>query len=124
MVSPDFWEQALLEGKKIYAAEEGIELYEYRDTAPKAFYGRLEANLQMLKDSGLMIAAHEQIPDLILHGADTEAPGGGVRKSRPAAMQRQLQTRTGNCAEELPEDCTGQENHYRKGYDFSGKSAE
>ena len=47
--------QALLEGKKIYAAEEGIELYEYRDTAPKAFYGRLEANLQMLKDSGLMM---------------------------------------------------------------------
>ena len=114
--------QALLEGKKIYAAEEGIELYEYRDTAPKAFYGRLEANLQMLKDSGLMIAAHEQIPDLILHGADTEAPGvsgrAGLQPCRGSCRHgRGLCRRTAG-------SCTGQENHYRKGYDFSGKSAD
>lgn len=94
--------QALLEGKKIYVAEEGIELYEYRDTAPKAFYGRLEANLQMLKDSGLMIAAHEQIPDLILHGADTEAPEGCPEE--PACSPAEAAADTdGDCAEELPE---------------------
>ena len=71
--------QALLEGKKIYAAEEGIELYEYRDTAPKAFYGRLEANLQMLKDSGL--CPEEPACSHAEAAADTD----------------------GDCAEELPE---------------------
>ncbi|HIX28460.1 MAG TPA: hypothetical protein H9858_02035 [Candidatus Blautia stercoravium] len=69
--------QAILEGKKIYAAEEGIELCRYRNTAPKAFYGCLETNLQLLKDSGLVIAPHEQIPDLILHGTATETAGSG-----------------------------------------------
>lgn len=92
--------QALLEGKKIYAAEEGIELYRYRDTAPKAFYGCLEANLQLLKDSGLVIAAHEQIPDLILHGAATEASEGCPEE--PACSPKEPAADT-NCAEEPSE---------------------
>ena len=64
--------QALLEGKKIYAAREGIELYRYANTAPKAFYQRLEENLQLLTDSGMVIAPHEHMADLILHGAGEE----------------------------------------------------
>ena len=64
--------QALLEGKKIYAAREGIELYRYANTAPKAFYQRLEENLQLLTDSGMVIAPHEHMADFILHGAGKE----------------------------------------------------
>lgn len=69
--------QALLAGKKIYLAEEEIELFRYKDTAPKAYYGCLEDSLNMLRCSGVVTAPQAQIPNLILHGEpkkDTVAP--------------------------------------------------
>lgn len=60
--------QALLEGKKIYLSQEGIELYRYKNTAPQAFYQRLEENLELLKKSGVIITAHSQIAEQILNG--------------------------------------------------------
>lgn len=59
---------ALLEGKKIYLSQEGIELYRYKNTAPQAFYQRLEENLELLKKSGVIITAHSQIAEQILNG--------------------------------------------------------
>lgn len=66
--------QALLEGKKIYVSSEGIELYRYQETAPKAFYQRLEENLELLRQSGVVILPHSKIPDQILHGQEAECP--------------------------------------------------
>lgn len=49
-----------------------------------------------------MIAAHEQIPDLILHGAATEAPEGCPEE--PACSHAEAAAdMDGDCAEELPE---------------------
>lgn len=72
--------QSILAGKKIYLVEEEIELYRYKDTAPKAYYGCLEASLEMLKNSGVTIASQSQIPDLILHGEPEE----GVEPEGPS----------------------------------------
>lgn len=80
--------QALLEGKKIYAAREGIELYRYANTAPKAFYQRLEENLQLLTDSGMVIAPHEHMADLILHGAGKEEK----QELKEAALDKKIIT--------------------------------
>lgn len=57
--------EALLSGKKIYVPEEEIELYRYRETAPKPFYGSLEANLELLKSSGVLVVPFAAIPELI-----------------------------------------------------------
>ena len=48
--------------------------------APKAYYGCLEASLEMLKNSGVTIASQSQIPDLILHGEPEE----GVEPEGPS----------------------------------------
>ena len=39
---------ALLLGKRIFIAEEEVELYRYKDTAPAGYYSRLEENLKFL----------------------------------------------------------------------------
>ena len=76
--------QGFLDGNykadKVYLVEEEIELYRYKDTAPKAYYGCLEASLEMLKNSGVTIASQSQIPDLILHGEPEE----GVEPEGPS----------------------------------------
>ena len=58
--------KALLCGKKIYVPEEDVELYHYRKTAPREYYGKLEANLELLKKSGVEILPNEQIGPAIL----------------------------------------------------------
>lgn len=58
--------KALLCGKKIYVSEEDVELYHYRKTAPREYYGKLEANLEILKKSGVEILPNEQIGPAIL----------------------------------------------------------
>lgn len=75
--------QALLEGKKIYLSQEGIELYRYKNTAPQAFYQRLEENLELLKKSGVIITAHSQIAEQILNGQKEEA----VEEEQPVCLE-------------------------------------
>lgn len=73
--------EALLAGKKIFLAEEDVELYRSRQSAPKPYYGCLEANLELLKASGVVIAPQERIPELILHGeACTQTPSRDEEK--------------------------------------------
>ena len=42
---------ALLLGKRIFIAEEEVELYRYKDTAPAGYYSRLEENLKFLQQN-------------------------------------------------------------------------
>lgn len=60
--------KALLCGKKIYVPEEDIELYRYKETAPKEYYQKLEANLEILKKSKVEILPNAQIVPVILGG--------------------------------------------------------
>ncbi|MCI5649488.1 MAG: hypothetical protein ACI4EG_08680 [Fusicatenibacter sp.] len=70
--------EAILAGKKIFVPEEEVELYRYRDSAPKAYYERIESGLKLLKQSGVVIAKQKELLSLILDGqssANTEICG-------------------------------------------------
>lgn len=109
--------EALLAGKKIYLPEEAVELYRSRQSAPKAYYGCLEANLEMLKASGVVIAPQERIPELILHGeacrqtsgsqeGQPQEPGtcsqsaDGAQREKTKACSAQETARTDGTAQE------------------------
>lgn len=83
--------EAILSGKKIFIPEEEIELYRYRDTAPKPFYGCLEANLEVLKASGVVIAPFARIPELLLQETCADL------------------TETGSCQKEKPQESCGRD---------------
>lgn len=65
--------EALLSGKKIFLPEEEIELFKYRDKAPALYYRRLEENLKLLQQSGVVIASNNEIQSLILTGQPAAA---------------------------------------------------
>ncbi|MGN0354140.1 MAG: hypothetical protein ACI4EI_03580 [Muricoprocola sp.] len=58
--------KALLCGKKIYVPQEEVELYKYKETAPKGYYQKLEENLKFLKENGVEILPNDQIVPAIL----------------------------------------------------------
>lgn len=53
--------KALLSGKKIFIPEEEVELYKYKETAPKAYYAKLEANITFLKENGVVIVPNDKL---------------------------------------------------------------
>lgn len=57
---------ALLLGKRIFIAEEEVELYRYKDTAPAGYYSRLEENLKFLQQNGVTIVPADQLEDAVL----------------------------------------------------------
>ena len=57
---------ALLLGKRIFIAEEEVELYRYRDTAPAGYYSRLEENLKFLQQNGVTIVPLDQLEAVVL----------------------------------------------------------
>ncbi len=60
--------QALLAGRKIFVPEDEIELFRYRETAPAAYYARMEDNVKLLQDSGVIIAPNRELQACILDG--------------------------------------------------------
>lgn len=76
--------QALLSGKKIYIPEEEVELYQYKDQAPAVYYQKMEANLKLLKDSGVVIAPNAALPGMLLTG---EEPKAEPAAEKPAAVE-------------------------------------
>ena len=81
---PGSWGEALLQGKKILAAREGVELFSYKDTAPKPYYDRLAENLKLLEESGMILTPHSQMAALLTG----EMPEAGLRSRRRNARQR------------------------------------
>lgn len=57
---------ALLLGKRIFIAEEEIELYRYRDTAPAGYYGRMEENLRFLQNNGVTVVPGDSLVKAVL----------------------------------------------------------
>ena len=90
--------EALLQGKKILAAREGIELFSYKDTAPKPYYNRLAENLKLLEESGMILTPHSQMaalltgamPEAGLEKPKQECPAGEEPEKEPSCQEEGL----------------------------------
>lgn len=85
--------QAILMGKRVYVLTEQVELYRYATTAPAPYYAALEAHLNLLTASGVVICSQSNL-ELALAGdaapaakqpecpapAPDPAPCGGAEK--------------------------------------------
>ena len=85
--------QAILMGKRVYILTEQVELYRYATTAPAPYYAALEAHLNLLTASGVVICSQSNL-ELALTGdaapaakqpecpapAPAPAPCGGAEK--------------------------------------------
>lgn len=92
---------ALLCGKKIYVPEEDVELYHYRKTAPREYYGKLEANLELLKKSGVEILPNEQIGPAILGSecctSSTEVEVSAKAEKKDLAFEKRVLSEMRQC---------------------------
>ena len=59
-------QKALMLGKKVYAAEESIEIFKYKDTMSCAYYQLFADKLALLKKAGLTICPASSIAEAIL----------------------------------------------------------
>ena len=81
--------QAILMGKRVYILTEQVELYRYATTAPAPYYAALEAHLNLLTASGVVICSQSNL-ELALTGdaapaakqpeCPAPAPCGGAEK--------------------------------------------
>lgn len=83
--------KALLLGKKIFIPEKEVELYRYKDTAPKAYYKRLEANIDFLKENGVMIVSEEQLVKEILGEEEPKAPSKEIHTEQKAESSQPIE---------------------------------
>ena len=65
--------KAILSGKKVYVPTEEVELYQYKETAPAAYYNMMQQKLDLLVASGVVICAQASLEQVIL-GSETPAP--------------------------------------------------
>lgn len=61
-------QQAILHGKKIFVPQEAVELFQYAETVPSAYYQMLLDKLTLLKESGVIICPAAGLEDAILSG--------------------------------------------------------
>lgn len=58
--------QAILLGKKIIIPNEEVEIFKYKDTAPKLYYGMMTQKIESLKNSGIIFCSIEQLESILL----------------------------------------------------------
>ena len=80
---------ALLLGKRIFIAEEEVELYRYKDTAPAGYYSRLEENLKFLQQNGVTIVPLDQLEAAVLGEGVSEETEAVPKKEVPVAEKQQ-----------------------------------
>lgn len=61
-------QKAILMGKKIFVPREAVELYQYKQTAPSAYYQMLREKLRLLEQAGVIICPQDCLEDAILTG--------------------------------------------------------
>lgn len=61
--------KAILSGKKVYVPTEEVELYQYKETAPAAYYNMMQQKLDLLVASGVVICAQASLEQVILGNA-------------------------------------------------------
>ena len=92
--------EAILKHKRIYIPIEGIELYQYSDSAPTAYYEYLHSRISMLSDSGIAICTMDNIETCILDEHEDAQkqvcrpePVIAPAPAAPTAMERSLDKR-------------------------------
>nr|WP_315020362.1 hypothetical protein [uncultured Aminipila sp.] len=58
--------KAILLGKKIIIPNEEVEVFRYRETAPKIYYGMMMEKIELLKNAGICFSSLEQLEQVIL----------------------------------------------------------
>ncbi len=76
--------KALLSGKKIFIPEEEVELYRYKETAPKGYYKKLEENVEFLKENGVVIVPNDQLICEIMGTECSECSTPEKKEAAPA----------------------------------------
>ncbi|NCB28424.1 MAG: hypothetical protein EOM63_01490 [Clostridia bacterium] len=66
-------QKLILAGKKIFVPAEEIELFQYEQTAPPAYYAMMESKLTFLKSAGFTVCPKAQLESAILGGESTAA---------------------------------------------------
>lgn len=89
--------QVILTGKSLYVPEDGVELFRYRDSAPKAFYKMLEDRLNLLLESGVVIAKEQQLLSLLQKESQTEEKRS--EKKRAEEKQKSVLSEQGGSKE-------------------------
>lgn len=80
---------ALLLGKRIFIAEEEVELYRYKDTAPAGYYSRLEENLKFLQQNGVTIVPLDQLEAVVLGENVSEETEAAPKKEESTGEKEQ-----------------------------------
>ena len=106
---------ALLLGKRIFIAEEEVELYRYKDTAPAGYYSRLEENLKFLQQNGVTIVPLDQLEAVVL-GENVPEERRIHRRKRTASLRINPTAGKTHHYRERCDQCTG-----RKGCLHSGR---
>lgn len=76
--------KAILQGRRIFAVSEGVELFQYEKTAPAVYYAHMRENLKVLEDSGVRVVSLKELPDCI-------GDGGSMQSSCQPVQPRSLQ---------------------------------
>ncbi|QHI72618.1 hypothetical protein [Aminipila terrae] len=58
--------KSILLGKKIIAVNEEVEVFQYRETAPKLYYGMMMQKIELLKNAGICFCSVGQLEQAIL----------------------------------------------------------
>ena len=93
--------KAILSGKKVYVPTEEVELYQYRETAPAAYYNMMQQKLDLLVASGVVICAQASLEQVILGNASpVPAAAAPVCAAAPAAPAPAAPAPVAACCEE------------------------
>lgn len=92
--------KAILSGKKVYVPTEEVELYQYRETAPAAYYNMMQQKLDLLVASGVVICARAGLEQVILGNASpVPAAAAPVCAAAPAAPAPAVTAPAAACCE-------------------------
>lgn len=80
-------QKAILKGKKIFVPEEAVELFQYAETAPSAYYQMMVQKLQLLQQSGIIVCPKDTLEDAILSGEVTDPSVPEAAPAAPTASQ-------------------------------------
>lgn len=65
--------EAILSRKPVYAITEGVELFQYKETAPPVYYRVFETHLETLKKSGVKVCTQAELISCLLRESGSAA---------------------------------------------------
>lgn len=65
-------EKAILTGKKIYVPVQEVEIYQYKDTAPKIYYKKMLDKINFLEQAGIVFADKDKILSMLTNTKPTK----------------------------------------------------